>query len=102
MSAESAAAPAVLAAAIGFAVPVVLLAAAGRGVSEEATLAAAGEPTPVIEFVFPTSITLSLCLPALNFVNTHLVQALTFNQLPPPAYVPADNNPSSPTPFKPI
>lgn len=102
MSAESAAAPAVPAAAIGFAAPDVLLVAAGCGTSEEDTLAAAGDPTPVIELVCATSITLSLCHPLLNFVNTHLVQALTFNQLPPPAYIPADNNASSPTLFKAI
>jgi hypothetical protein len=72
MSAESAAAPAVLAAAIGFAVPA-LLVAAERGASEDETLAAAGEPTPVIEFVCRASIVLSLCHSTLNFVNTHLV-----------------------------
>jgi hypothetical protein len=63
MSDELTAALVVLAAAIGFAGPVVLLVAAGWGASEVATLAAAGEPTPVIEFVCCTSIVFSYVIP---------------------------------------
>jgi hypothetical protein len=77
MSDESAAALEALAA-IGFAVPVVLLVVAGRGDKEDATLEAAGEPTPVIELVCRISIAISLFQFFVVLLINPLVQALTF------------------------